>query len=310
MSGRRPVVAVTGANGFVGGHLVPELDRGGFDVRRVVRRAELGDVVVPSIGPETEWEGALAGVDTVIHLAALAHRKVEGEAGGFYRSINTDGAIRLGRCAARAGVRQLIFLSTVFVHGRITDGRAPFREQDILHPCGLYGMSKAEAEAGLEAVALEGRMKVSVIRPPLIYGARAKANFALLARAAKLGLALPLASIRNRRAFLAVQNLSSFILFLLEHPDVTPRFESFLVADVEQVSTPELFTRLAAAAGRKAHLFGLNVDFLGRLVRSIGSEQVRDALIGSLEIDLSKLMSTGWRSRVTLDEGLRLVFSP
>jgi len=304
------VVAVTGANGFVAGHLVPELERGGFEVRRVLRRAEPGAAVIGAIGPETDWEAVLSGVDTVIHLAALAHRRGGGEAEPLYRSINADGAIRLGRCAAGAGVRHMVFMSTIFVHGRTTDGREPFREHDSLQPCGFYAVSKAEAEAGLDSVAQEGRMRVSVIRPPLIYGAGAKANFALLARAAKLGLPLPFASIRNRRAFLAVPNLASFVLWLLEHPELTPRFERFLVADVEQVSTPELCRLLAAAAGSKARLFGFSVDFLGRMITAIASRQMRDALIGSLEIDLSKLMSTGWRPRVTLEEGLSLVFSP
>nr|WP_247338263.1 NAD-dependent epimerase/dehydratase family protein [Bradyrhizobium sp. CW4] len=117
-----------------------------------------------------------------------------------------------------AGVRQFIFISTVLVHGRTNDGRAPFSEDDVLTPRGLYGMSKAAAEAGLKTLARDSAMKISVIRPPLVYGAGAKGNFALLTRAVNLGLALPFAEIRNQRAFLALQNLSSFILRRLSHP--------------------------------------------------------------------------------------------
>jgi UDP-glucose 4-epimerase len=309
MSAGGQVVLITGANGFVGGHLVPALAREGWSVRRAVRRPGLGgDVVIESIGPETDWRAALAGVDAVVHLAARVHHKNE-EHEGLYRSVNAEGTLRLARCAAMAGVRQFIFASTVHVNGRSNDGRAPFSEGDVLTPCGLYGMSKAEAETGLKTLACDTNMKVSVIRPPLVYGVGAKANFALLARAVSLGLPLPFASIRNKRAFLAVQNLSSFILWLLSHPDPASKFEIFLVADKEQVSTPEFIERLARAAGRRPRLFGLPPELLGRLLKVIGRQDARDGLLGSLELDLSKAISTGWRPEVSLDEGLRLALS-
>nr|WP_249808776.1 MULTISPECIES: hypothetical protein [unclassified Bradyrhizobium] len=88
-------------------------------------------------------------------------------------------------------------------------------------------MSKAAAEAGLKTLARDSAMKISVIRPPLVYGAGAKGNFALLTRAVSLGLPLPFAAIRNHRAFLAVQNLSSFILRRLSHPDPASNLEIF-----------------------------------------------------------------------------------
>lgn len=76
-------------------------------------------------------------------------------------------------------------------------------------PRGLYGMSKATAEAGLRTLARQ-RHEISGIRPPLIYGADANGNFALLTRAVSLELRLPFAAIRNHRAFPAVQNLSGW----------------------------------------------------------------------------------------------------
>ena len=72
MNERQPVVLVTGASGFVGRHLVPALAHAGWSVRRAVRSPEGADdeVVIKSIGPETDWQAALEGVDAVIHLAA------------------------------------------------------------------------------------------------------------------------------------------------------------------------------------------------------------------------------------------------
>lgn len=311
MSERKPVVLVTGASGFVGRHVAPALAREGWQVRRAVRSPDSADdeVVIESIGPETDWNAALDGVDAVVHLAARVHHKHEEHAVQLYRNVNIAGTLHLARSAATAGVRQFIFVSTVLVHGRSNEGRAPFSEDDILTPRGLYGMSKAAAEAGLRTLAHDSDMKISVIRPPLVYGAGAKGNFALLTRAVSLGMPLPFASIHNQRAFLAVQNLSSFILRRLAHPDPASNFEIFLVADREQVSTPEFIERLAKASGKSPRLFSMPPDLLSTLLSVLGRQDTHDSLIGSLELNVSKAIATGWQPQVSLDEGLRLALS-
>jgi UDP-glucose 4-epimerase len=203
-----------------------------------------------------------------------------------------------------AGVRHFVFVSTILVNGRTTDGRGPFSEADALTPQGVYGASKAAAETSLKAIAQDSDMRVTVVRPPLIYGAGAKGNFQLLAHAVIRGIPLPFASIGNRRAFLAVENLNGFILERLSHPD--NKFAVFLVADDEQVSTPEFVRRIAKAAGTSARLFLMPTSVLSSLLKISGRPEVRDSVIGSLELDVSKAASTGWRPRITLDEGLRL----
>jgi UDP-glucose 4-epimerase len=311
MKDSKPVVLVTGASGFIGRHLAPALARAGWSVRRAVRSPEGVDdeVVIGSIGPDTDWQAALAGVDAVVHLAARVHHKHEEHAVRLYRNVNIEGTLHLARCAATAGVRQFVFVSTVLVHGRSNDGRAPFSEGDILTPRGLYGMSKAAAEAGLKALARDTVMNISVIRPPLVYGAGAKGNFALLTRAVDLGLPLPFAAIRNHRAFLSIQNLSSFILWRLEHPDPASNFEIFLVADKEQVSTAEFVARLASAAGKRPRLFAIPEALLSRLLSAMGRRDTHDSLMGSLELNVSKALSIGWQPEVSLDEGLRLALA-
>ncbi|MGY8633361.1 NAD-dependent epimerase/dehydratase family protein [Bradyrhizobium sp. 14AA] len=311
MSERKPIVLVTGASGFVGRHVAPALALDGWSVRRAVRSPEgLGDeVVIETIGAETDWRAALDGVDAVVHLAARVHHKHEEHAVQLYRNVNIAGTLHLARSAATAGVRQFIFVSTVLVHGRSNEGRAPFSENDVLTPRGLYGMSKAAAEAGLKTLSRASDMNISVIRPPLVYGAGAKGNFALLTRAVSLGLPLPFAAIRNQRAFLAVQNLSSFILHRLAHPDPASNFEIFLVADREQVSTPEFIERLGRASGKKPRLFGMPPELLGTLLSVIGRQDTHDSLIGSLELNLAKAIATGWHPQVSLDEGLLLALS-
>ena len=141
----------------------------------------------------------------------------------------------------------------------------------------------------------------------MVYGSGAKGNFALLVKAIKRGIPLPLASIDNHRAFLSVENLSSFILRRLLQPD--GKFEIFLVADAEQVSTPEFIRRLSRAAGTTPRLIPVPTALLSALLIFGGRREAKDSLIGSLELDLSKAASTGWRPEVTLDEGLRHALS-
>jgi UDP-glucose 4-epimerase len=306
MKNGKPLVLVTGAGGFVGGHLVPVLEQEGWAVRCAVRNLSgRGDeVVVGSLGPSTDWQAALADVDAVVHLAARVHHQHEEHAVRIYRDVNIDGTLHLARCAADAGVKQFIFISTVLVHGRSNDGCAPFSENDILTPRGLYGMSKAAAEAGLRNIALQSEMRVTVIRPPLVFGWGAKGNFASLTWAVRSGIPLPFAGVDNHRAFLSVQNLSSFISQRLKQADRS--FDVFLVADQEQVSTPEFIEHLAAAAGVRSRLFSISTPVLGALLGMTGRQEVRDSLMGSLVLDVSKAASTGWKPPVSLDDGLRL----
>src|SRR5262249_38050683 len=160
--------------------------------------------------------------------------------------------------------------------------------------------SKADAEAGLEALARQVDMSVTIIRPPLVYGSEAKGHFAQLAAVVKRGLPLPFASIRNRRAFLSVQNLSAFIMNRLSKTEKS--FDVFLVADREQVSTPEFVERMAKAAGARSRLFALPTSLLRGALAISGRREMRFSLIGSLELDLSKVAATGWQPSVTLDE--------
>ena len=309
MTDARPVVLVTGAGGFVGRHLVPMLAGEGWRVRRAVRMLSGSDdeVLIGSIGPATDWRAALAGVEAVVHLAARVHHPGEENAGELYRAVNTEGTLRLARCAAAAGASRFVHVSTILVNGSSTDGRAPFREDDIPAPRGVYGKSKAAAESGLGQLAETVDMRITVIRPPLIYGAGALGNFRQLVRAIQRGIPLPFGAIRNRRAFLGVENLVSFIANRLSGAE--NKFDIFLVADEMQISTPEFVRQIARAAGGTARLVPVPVTALQVLLKMSGRSEARDSLIGSMEIDLSKATATGWRPPLGMEEGLRRAVS-
>jgi UDP-glucose 4-epimerase len=305
----RPVVLLTGASGFVGRHVAPILQDNGWVVRRALRKPSQNadDILIPSIDAATDWREALTDVEAVVHLAARAHRPNDDPAVDLYRPVNTDGTLQLARCAAQAGISQFVYVSSILVNGGTTDGRVPFHEDDIPQPRGVYGKSKADAESGLQAIAHAHDMRVTVIRPPLVYGSGARGNFRLLVRTVQLGVPLPFASVRNCRAFLAVDNLSSFIVDRLSHAN--ERFDIFLVADQEQISTPELIGRIARAAGTTPRLFPLPTFVLSALFRVGRHAEAYDSVVGSMELDISKALSTGWRPPISLDEGLRLAIS-
>jgi UDP-glucose 4-epimerase len=306
----RPVVLVTGAGGFIGRHLVPVLEGSGWTVRRTVRTAGSGpnDALIEPLGPATDWRDALEGVDAVVHLAARVHHPNEEHAIELYRCVNVEGTLHLARTAASMGVRHFVFISSTLVNGRSTDGRGPFSEADVLTPRGIYGISKAAAESGLRAIAQDQGMLITVVRPPLVYGAGAKGNFHLLAKAVMRGMPLPLGLIRNRRAFVSVENFSSFIVDRLAKAD--RGFDVFLVADAEQVSTPEFVRRLAKAAGATSRLLPVPISILRPMLRLSGRPDAYDSIAGSLELDVSKAAATGWQQPVSLDEGLHRATRP
>jgi nucleoside-diphosphate-sugar epimerase len=305
MTDDRLVVLLTGANGFVGRNIAPVLMANGMNVRLGTRKLSSNPraVIVDNIGPQTDWAKALAGVDAVVHLAARVHHPREEHAADIYNSINAQGTINLARCAAKAGVTRFVYLSTALVNGSNTDGRPPFREDDNLMPRGVYGVSKANAELHLKELASDTTMQITVVRPPLIYGRGALGNFRLLVKAVERGIPLPFRSISNRRAFLSVENLASFIVHRLANPG--GKFDVYLLADEEQVSTANFVARIARALGKRSRLVPLPLFALRASFYVTGRLEAFDSVARSLEIDISKSLETGWSPPLSLDEGLR-----
>ncbi len=151
-------------------------------------------------------------------------------------------------------------------------------------------------------------MAVTAVRPPVIYGHAAKGSIQQLVRAIQWHVPLPLAGISNKRAFVAADNIADFIVHRLVRP--TKGFDSFIVADTEQVSTPEFVRRLARAMQQPAHLFPFPHALLKAGFRMLGRGELINSLTRSLEVNLEKLQASGWRPALALDKGLELTFSP
>ena len=308
MEADRPVVLVTGADGFVGRSMTKALTEAGWHVRRAIRSnpspGENSDTIGGlELSSSTQWGEALKDVQAVVHLAALTHRSTRAQQSdeASFMSVNVDGTAHLARCAIDAGVREFIFLSSIAVNGRDTQEEAPFNESSVPAPTTIYGQSKIVAEQKLENLAASSTMRVTSIRPPMIYGPGARGNFQRLSSAVKAGIPLPFGAVQNRRAFLGVDNLSSFVIHRLNEVS-KPGFEVFLLADDEHVSTAEFVRLLGLAWGKPARIISIPVPLLRAGLDFFGSSS---PLLGSLEIDTAKAHQTGWQPRFSLAEGLR-----
>lgn len=310
MRGKRYLV--TGASGFVGRSLCQQLVAEGVTVRGVYRSAPTeppGGIersLIGAIDGQTDWSGALQGVEVVIHLAARVHvmRDDQDDPLSEFRRINTAGTEHLARCAAASGVRRLVYVSSIKVNGEATLGGDKFTEVDAPGPQDPYGISKCEAEQALHRVAAETGLEVVIVRPPLVYGPHVKGNFAQMLRVLAKGIPLPLSLARNQRSLVYVANLADALVTCANHPAATG--QTYLVSDGEDISTPDLLRRLGAALGRPPRLFPCPLFLLKLAGALTGKAGQIERLLGSLQIDSGKIRrELNWTPPIGLQQGLQ-----
>jgi len=305
-------VLITGANGFVGQVLLKRMASDGWQVRGTVRSSKqlaslpigVQAVQIESIAADTDWTNALAGVDAVVHLAARVHvmNDTASDPLSAFRQVNVEGTERLALMAATTGIKRFVYISSIKVNG---EGREePFTEHDITAPEDPYGISKWEAEQVLHKVAKDTGLEVVILRPPLVYGPGVKANFFSLLKLLDRAIPLPLSSINNLRSLIYVGNLVDAISICITHPMSVG--QTYLVSDGEDVSTPELIRRVAAALGRPARLFPFPPFLMRFAGRFFGKTDAVERLVSSLTIDSSKIRrELGWKPPYTMEQGLR-----
>ena len=264
-----------------------------------------GNIVVGNLDENTNWQPALAGKDVVIHTAARAHimKDLSSTPLVEYRKVNVKGTLNLARQAAEFGVRRFVFISSIKVNGERTPKNQPFVPEDTPAPKDAYGISKMEAEQGLQALAADTGMEVVIIRPPLIYGPRVKGNFASLMQLVEKGLPLPLGAIYNKRSMIALDNLVDLIITCVDHPAAANQL--FLAGDGQDVSTTELLQGLAKAMGKPSRLVPVPAGLLMFGAAILGKKAMAQRLLGSLQVDISKARNVlGWQPPLSVEEGL------
>jgi len=304
---------VTGASGFVGRFLSARLLAEGWFVRGTVLSsqqslaslvADVEPAVIEPLGGHTTWSHALVGIDTVIHLAARVHIMDDPAADPLmeFRKVNTEGTRQLAHEAVKAGVKRLVFISSIKVNGE--ESPEPYTVDSPPNPSDPYGISKWEAEQALRRIEAETGLEVVVVRSPLVYGPGVKANFLSMLKVIQRGIPLPLASILNKRSLIYVGNLVDALVMCSTHPDAAGK--TYLVSDSEDVSTPELIRRVAHALDKPPRLFPLS-PYLIRLAGTItGKGSAASRLLESLVVDSSRIKNElGWVPPFTMEQGLR-----
>lgn len=303
---------VTGASGFVGRTLCAELLRRGHSVRAALRTPENFDIAgcemvgISGIDSHTDWNHALHGVTTVIHLAARVHvmRDDASDPLEEFRRVNVAGTEHLARTAAANGVKRFVYVSSIKVNGEETSGDKVFTEMDTPSPQDPYGVSKWEAEQALHRVSQETGLEVVIVRPPLVYGPGVKGNFAQMLKVLSKNIPLPLASINNLRSLVYVGNLADALILCATHPAAVG--STFLVSDGEDVSTPDLLRQLGVAMAHPARIFSFPAALLKLSGRLIGKSDQIERLLGSLCVDSGKIRrELGWCPPYALRDGLQ-----
>jgi nucleoside-diphosphate-sugar epimerase len=315
-------VLVTGATGFLGGHLCRALVERDIPVRALVRQpgsptpAEVERCPVRGLDDIAALGSALNGVEAVVHLAAHVHQgsiPADGSAeAAIFRTVNVDGTRNLLDASVAAGVRDFLFVSTVKAVGEGSAER--WTEDTPPAPADAYGVTKLEAERLVREAAVRHHLHTPVLRLPLVYGPGMKGNALRLFETVARGRPLPLGAVRNRRSLLYVGNLIAAIFATLESEGGN---DTFFVSDLDDLSTPELIRAIARALGRPARLVAVPVgllrlaaragDLLSRVVPFPLTSASLDRLAGSLAVDCSRLMKqTVYRPSHSVADGLQV----
>lgn len=244
-------VLVTGASGFIGAALVLALVAQGRTVRAAYRRAPsdaptgVETSIVGDLGADCDWRTALDDVRTVVHLAGPAHARFD-EA--QLRRAIVDGTATLAAQAEAAGVSRFLYLSSIKAVAERSS--TPLTEDIAPAPEEAYGRAKLDAE---RIVLAHAALRPVILRPPLVHGVGAKANFKRLLDLAESAWPLPLGGVGNVRNFISLDTLIAAILAVLDN-DSAPS-GVFHVADQPALSTTEIVTALREGLGRTPGLF-------------------------------------------------------
>jgi nucleoside-diphosphate-sugar epimerase len=303
-------VLVTGGTGYIGRRLISNLATGGFVVSCAVRHpraampAGVRTVFTGPIGPQTDWRGAVEGAEVIFHLAGVAHLPTDNRnTQRAFTDVNVGGTSSLVSAAAAAGCSRLVFVSSVGVNGQ-SSGRMPMTEDDVPQPHGAYASSKLKAEWCLRTIASKQGMEWCIVRPPLVYGPNAPGNFHRLMRYIARGWPLPLGLATAKRSFIALDNLVSVLLRVLDQPEA--KNELFLASDGHSVSTAEFVCSMARAMEKKVWLLPVPPTMIRIAASLLGRERDVVSLFEPLEIDNSRLRERlRWTPVVTFEEGMR-----
>src|SRR3954454_3213397 len=301
-------VLVTGAGGFIGGHLVARLVRDGADVRAFARynsRNERGtlDWLEPEVMAEVavtlgelrdveSVERSIAGAEVVLHLAAQIAIPYSFVNPRDFIEVNALGSLNVAQAALRHGVERVVHTSTSEVYG--TARTVPITEEHPLEPQSPYAASKVAADKLMDSFHRSYELPVTILRPFNTYGPHqsARAVIPTIVSQALSGGPVRLGALHTRRDLTFVEDTVAGFVAAATAPAAVGR--TIQLGTNHDVSVGELVARVGEIVGRE-----LEVETDPARVRPAASEVER--LISSPAL-AQELM--GWESTVSLHEGL------
>jgi dihydroflavonol-4-reductase len=238
-------IAVTGATGFIGRHVVSYLRARGDEVTAVGRPLER-----QAVGK------AIGGAETVIHLAGIVSTSREEE----YVAVNVDGTREVAAAAGERGAR-LVYVSSLAAAGP-AGPRAPRSEDDPPAPMTAYGRSKLGGERAVAAVT---GLQWTILRPGVVYGPGDRALLPLFALASR-GV---LPDIGRAAAAYTFVHVSDLVRAIVAAVDRGATGDVLFVGHPRPVTTRALLEGVRRASGRTAMIVRVPMPVL-KLVALVG----------------------------------------
>jgi nucleoside-diphosphate-sugar epimerase len=248
---------VTGATGFIGSHLVRQLNERGHSVRCLVRSdsqvnalADLGaECRLGNMSDQEVLRNAVSHCEFVFHLAGVT-KSVGGQ---DFQRTNVDGAMAIAKaCASQSNPPTLIYVSSLAALGPARNGRA-LNEQSNPQPVSMYGRSKLAAEQALRGM---GRnVPLTIIRPPIVLGERDFNGLELFRSVASLGIHCVPTFRQHHVSLIHVEDLMAAVLITAERGERLgsddPSQGVYHVAAERDPTYAELGRMIGRAVGRR-----------------------------------------------------------
>ncbi len=255
-------ILITGASGFVGGHLAEALARAGKPVRLLVRDprrityplARTMKVVIGDVTDAPSLKAAVKGVRTVFHLAGV----LKGLGYADYERVNVGGTRLLCEAMAQErGIRRLVLVSSLAAAGPSEPGR-PRVEKDVPHPLSFYGITKRKGEE--VALAYTRRFDVIILRPGGVYGPRDRDVFEYF-KMVRSGLVPVHGDGRQEMSFVHVADLVQALVLAASIPRAAGKI--FFISDGRPATWMEFLERVGEAMGKRYALLRVPIPVVG-----------------------------------------------
>jgi len=292
---------ISGGTGFIGRRLVGALQKKQIDVYLLSRIKRNEDTIVCNLKVECIPSDALIGVDTVFHLAGIAHDvRDASKISDLYYKVNVDATVQLAELAVKAGVKRFIFVSSVKAGGSSISEKC-MNENDQIEPEDIYGKTKREAELKLLKIGKESGMHVSIIRPSLVYGPNVKGNLQLMLSGIKKDWFPPLPETGNKRSMIHVDDLVRAILLVAD--DDRANGEIFITTDGTPHSSREIYNAMCSALNKSIPKWSVPKILFD--IVSLVSPRIKykiNKLLGDECYSSAKLEALGFKAKKSLQD--------